>query len=71
MLVRQGTAGIGVVELAPPGTDFDELPIASSLNGGAQALSISSSFCTYDCGSQIEDDVKGRCGENKVVEVGR
>ena len=41
VLARQGTAGVGVVELAPPGTDFDELPFASSLNAGAQALSIS------------------------------
>jgi FtsP/CotA-like multicopper oxidase with cupredoxin domain len=40
-LSPQGSLGIGVVELAPPGTDFDELPFASSLNAGSQELDIS------------------------------
>ena len=40
-LAPQGSLGIGVVELAPPGTDFDELPFASSLNAGSQELDIS------------------------------
>ena len=40
-LAPQGSLGIGVVELAPPGTDFDELPFASSLKAGSQELDIS------------------------------
>lgn len=32
---------MGVVEMAPPGTNFDELPYASWLNAGGNRLNIS------------------------------
>ena len=40
-LVPAGSQGTGVVELAPPGTNFDELPYASWLREGGNQLNIS------------------------------
>lgn len=40
-LVPVWSQGRGVVEMAPPGTNFDELPYASWLNAGGNRLNIS------------------------------
>jgi len=40
-LVPAGSQGAAVVEMAPPGTNFDELPYADWLNGGGNRLNIS------------------------------
>ena len=41
VLVPAWSMGTGVVEMAPPGTNFDELPYASWLNVGGNRLNIS------------------------------
>lgn len=40
-LVPAWSQGTGVVEMAPSGTNFDELPYASWLNAGGNRLNIS------------------------------
>ena len=40
-LVPAWSQGARVVEMAPPGTNFDELPYASWLNAGGNRLNIS------------------------------
>ena len=40
-VVPAWSQGTGVVEMAPPGTNFDELPYASWLNAGGNRLNIS------------------------------